>query len=299
MGNVIVSFPNYADATVSATPAMYSGSPAFGSWETSLPESNVLTRYLSEVARSTDATNASTKFRVDLGAIRNVDVIAIPNSNITTAGRVKVTGYSDAAYSDVVVTTGWVDYWADFYAWGSRPWGSEGLFSAKITDEDAAGFPATWYYVLPSATNARYWQFEFDDTANSDGYVEISRIFLGQAWQAQINPLVGDIDLNWETRSQVNYSLGGVKFVNEQSAYRTLVARYSHIGQAEAFGQPFSIATKVGLSGQVFFITDPDDTELQMQRAFLATMTELPGLNFASESETTLYSTVVQIEEVR
>ena len=57
MGNLTLSYKNFADT----------GTLSGGSWQTTLPVSNLQTRKLSQVARSLNATASSTQFRVDLG----------------------------------------------------------------------------------------------------------------------------------------------------------------------------------------------------------------------------------------
>lgn len=87
MGNVLFAYPNNIDAAV--YPVAFSG----GSWEATLPLSNLRDPILSKVARSTDAALASTTFDVDLG-LDNLygRVISFPRHTISTAGRVRARG---------------------------------------------------------------------------------------------------------------------------------------------------------------------------------------------------------------
>jgi hypothetical protein len=291
MVNVIFAFPNWCAGTTVATPSI----DAAGSWEASLPASNVLDSLLAKVARSTDATTANTKLRIDLGTIRDIRVVAIPKSNISTAGQIKVTLYSDSGYSTQVATTGWVDYWADVYEWGVRPWGSPDLFSSKFSAEDAAGYPAVWYYVFSAVQNAQYIEIEVDDTTNADGYIELARVVVAPAWQATINPIYGQTSITWEARSRVRRSRTGVRFVDRQPAPRVARCTFDFVPEAEGFTYPFEMARRQDFDGEVFFITDPDDTEQALRRAFLANLRTLPTLTYNSFQR---FQTAVELEEV-
>ncbi len=291
MANVIFGFPNWCAGSTVATPSI----DAYGSWTTTLPAANILTPRLAAVARSTDAAVASSKLRVDLGVDRNVRLLAVPKSNVSTLGQIRVRGFSDAGYSTETFTTGWVDYWADAYEWGTRPWGSPGLFSAKFSAEDAAGYPATWYFVLPAVVIARYIELEVDDTANADGYIDLSRLVVSPAWQPIINPAYGRTEIRWETASKVSVSRTGVRYVDRQAARRVAVCGFDMVGQAEGFTYPFEMGRRQDLDGEVFFITDPDDTAQALRRAFLGNLRVLPSLSYALFQH---FSTVVEIEEV-
>lgn len=291
MANVTFGFPNWCAGSTVATPTV----AAYGGWTAGLPAANVLTPKLAEIARSTDATTANTKLRIDLGAPRDIWMVAIPKSNVSVAGLIRVRLFSDSGYSTEVATTGWLDYWADVYAWGARPWGSSGLFSSKFSAEEAAGYPAVWYYVFSALKIARYLEIEFDDTANADGYIDVSRVVAAPAWQAVINPIYGQTSIRWESASTVRRSRTGVKIVDRRPARRVAVCAFDSVSYTEGFTYPFEMSRRLDLDGEVFFITDPDDTVQTLRRAFLANLRVLPDLAYSTFEE---FSTVIEIEEV-
>lgn len=295
MANLLLGAPNYCAASSFGTPSI----DAAGSWESALPAANVLDRLLAKVARSTDATTASTKLRIDLGAPLGVRLVAVPKSNVSTLGLVRVSGYSDAAYSTQVATTGWVDYWQDAYAWGARPWGSRGLFSAKLSTAEAEGYPAVWYYDFGVEAVARYWEVEVDDTANADGYVELARVVLAPAWSASVNPLYPGTSISWETPSTLRRSRSGVRFVDAQAPRRVARFTLSHLPIGEVFANPFEMGRRADLSGEVFVVTDPDDTVHALRRAFMANFREIPGLDYVGfENGGEVASVKLEMEEV-
>lgn len=291
MANTALGFPNWVAGSTVATPAII----AAGSWESALPAANVLDAALAKVARSTDATTASTVLAIDLGAARNVRLAAVPASNVSTAGRIKVTGYSDSGLTTEVVTTGWVDYWADAYAWGARPWGSPDLFSPKLSAEDAAGYPATWSYLFDADVIARYWQIEIDDTGNADGYIDVARVVLAPAWQGTLGAAIGGTSLAWQTRSRVLRSRAGVVNVDVRPPQRVASVAFRAVAINEAFANPFEMARRQGLDGEVFLATDPDDTVHALRRSFLARLSALPTLTYADGER---FDFTLELEEI-
>lgn len=291
MANVTYGFPNWCAGSTTATASV----AAYGGWTAGLPAANVLNPKLAKVARSTDATTANTKLRIDLGAPRDIRLVAVPRSNVSVDGLIRVRLFSDAGYSTEVATTGWVDYWADVYEWGARPWGSPGLFSPKFSAEEAAGYPAVWYHVFDALNVARYLEIEFDDTANAAGYLDVARVVVAPAWQATINPIYGQTSIRWESASTVRRSRTGVRIVDRRPGRRFAVCAFDSVSHTEGFTYPFEMARRLDLDGEVFFVTDPADTEQALRRAFLANLRVLPELTYSTFEE---FSTVIEIEEV-
>jgi hypothetical protein len=67
-----------------------------GSWEATLPLTNLQDRKLSKVARSTDDANASTKLVADLGDDYYVRAVSLHKTNLSRAGRYRIRGKTNA-----------------------------------------------------------------------------------------------------------------------------------------------------------------------------------------------------------
>lgn len=80
MGKLLLGFPNYADASVQYAPSL-SG----GSWSSSLPLTNLQSRYLAAVARSINAQLTSTIVKADLGVARTVRMLGAPKHTMSSA----------------------------------------------------------------------------------------------------------------------------------------------------------------------------------------------------------------------
>lgn len=273
MANAILAFPNRVDATY------YTVTFSGGSWEPTLPLTNLREPLVSSVARATDAARLSTKFDVDLGTDRTIRVVGIPAHNMSRTARVKITAATDAAFTDIVSTVDWFDVWQEIYPWGTLDFEDPAFWDGKITEEDAEGYPLPVVHIFAAAVVARYWRFEIDDTANSDGYVELARLFLASGYQPTINMSYG-ASLGWETDTSVEKSLSGAKFYDERAPRRVAQFVLENISQDEALSSPFEMNRQLGVSRQLLFIMDPDDTIHLHRRAFLATIRQLSPLEF-------------------
>lgn len=271
MANAILAFPNQVDAT------FYTVAFSNGSWEASLPLTNLRDPLISSVARSTDATLASTKFDVDLGITRNIRVAGIPAHSMSRAARVKITAATDAGFTNIVTTIDWFDVWRVIYPWGTLTWEDPSWWDGKITEEQAEGYPMPVVHVFTTAVTARYWRFEIDDTGNADGYVDIARLFLASGYQPTYNIPVG-ASLGWETDTSVERSLGGAEFYDERQVRRATQFVLDVIPNDESLSGPFEMTRQLGISKQLLFVMDPDDTANLHRRTFLATMRRLSPL---------------------
>jgi hypothetical protein len=93
--NCLFGYPIYSDVNATRTPTL-----GGGSWSASLPLINLQDRRLAKVARSTDAAALSTKFDCDLKAALPVGIIALPGHTISTAGMVRVRGFTASPIFD-------------------------------------------------------------------------------------------------------------------------------------------------------------------------------------------------------
>ncbi len=74
-----------------------------GDWDTNNWLTNLQNKFFINKAISTDATAASSKFDVDLAVSRDVKVFAIPNSNVSANGKIRVRASNTIAWANVTV----------------------------------------------------------------------------------------------------------------------------------------------------------------------------------------------------
>lgn len=102
--NFLLGTPTYSDVTLGQTPTL-SG----GSWVAGLPLTNLQSRQLSKVARSTGVTLANTQFEIDLKIPRPIRVFSIPKHTLSLAGYVRIRGWTGAGGTGTnAYDTGWL-----------------------------------------------------------------------------------------------------------------------------------------------------------------------------------------------
>lgn len=236
------------------------GTLSGGSWAGGLPLANLQSSDVQRLARSTDATVASTKFRVDLGASQPeaVSGFALLNHNGTTAAQWRIVVTSDAADADAgqrLLDTGFVNMWVPTVVPGSLPWGTfpwDGVAPRVYPGGTIA------IYFAPAAVIARYVWVYISDTANPAGYFQAGRFMAGAAWSPQTNISYG-AGIRYIDPSEVRRTRGGRRVVNARPRYRLFEMKFGHLTKDEAFGIGFEADRQLGKSGDFLIVTDPDE----------------------------------------
>lgn len=270
MANLLISFPNRGD----------SGTFSGGSWEATLPLTNLQDRRTQRVARSTNATLASTQFDCDLGTELYLWVGALFSTNLTMAAQWRIRGSNDAAFATSAYDSGWVDVYPEIYPAGVLNFGDPGWFDGKLAQVDYdAGYRVEPIHVLSTLTSARYWRVEIDDTANGDGYVEVGRAWFGYAYQPTAN-MANGVRLGWETSSSRTETDGGAWYHLDRPRRRHMDFVLSQESEDEGLVRGFEVLRQLGTAGQLLVVFDPDDTHHLHRRAFVGTLRDLSPLTF-------------------
>lgn len=270
MANVLFGYPNRADdATLSA---------GGGSWLATLPLANMQTRYPSQVARSTNAALASTKFVVDFGSDLYMWPTALIRTNLTRAAQVRLSGSNDPAFGALEYDSGWWDVYGVIYPPGVLNFGDPGYWDGLMPQVDwNRGDRLDAVHIINPIATSRYWRWEIDDTANPDGFVEIGRLWMSYGYQPTVNMNHG-ATAGWTTATSATEMPGGSRFFQVRRQRRSFQFMISNISENEALVRGFDVQRVAGLDGQVFFCFDPADTYHLQRRSFLATLRELTPL---------------------
>jgi len=126
------------------------------------------------------------------------------------------------------------------------------------------------------AITARYGTLEINDTANTAGYVQAGRLFVGTGFQPTNNAEYGRQRGRNDLSSSVT-SISGKKFSTARRRPRTVDMRFPVLTPAEG-NHLDEMADAVGTTEEVFYIPDPADMELSQRQGFLAHMRELGAL---------------------
>jgi hypothetical protein len=283
MSNTIIGYQNRIDAATFA---------AYGSWSGTLPLTNIKTRSLSRKARSTNAVNSSTKLRFSLDSARVIGSVAIVNHNMQKDATWRYRVYSDSGYSTLIYDSGTINVWP-LMPYGSYEWEDENFWDLQLSDEEIALFTKTLTYVPDTIESAQYYQVEFFDSTNTDGYVELGRIFIGSIYQPTLNMSLG-ASIGDEANTVVDVALSGAEFFDRRTSYRVAQFTLDHLTYNESIinGDIIKIS---GVDAEVVYIYD-DNTALDLhRRAFLG---RLRALSPISQPYNTRYQTTYEIKEL-
>lgn len=275
MANAIIAYGNQIDG------ATLSG----GAWATGLPLSNLKDRRIARLARSAAPDPSSTTFDIDFGEVRLLRVFGLVGHNFTTGARYRIQFSNTPGFgaSSILEDTGEREVWPIVYPAGSLPWGSPSWWTGRYSDADIAGYNASVVCTLETAVAARYVRVSILDQTNPAGYVQIGRVFAANGWQPVRNIVYG-ASLGWENRTTVQEADSGAEYFDIRRSARVARFGLEAMTEAEAMTYAFEIQRTMGVSGELLFIWDPDDTAHALRRQFLCRLRTLspienPGPN--------------------
>ncbi len=285
MKNVTIGYGNKIDT------ATLSG----GSWQATLPLNNLKNRRLSKLARSTNATNAFTKFVVDLGSAQNVQCIALILHNISVSGTVQIKGNATNVFTAPSYDSGVIQaYPSGIIPLNLLEWEEDNFWLGTLSQQALAGYRSPFYLLLNAAQTLQYWQVEIFDSGNSDGYIQIGRMFIGKAFIPSKNMSYGQ-SLGDTDDSIFETSLTGEEFVDVRTTFRTHKFELQLLTKEEAYSGILDIQRTTGVTKEVFLIGDNDDTNNLNRRSFLG---RFRSLNPIIQKTPTLYSSQFEIKEI-
>jgi hypothetical protein len=283
MSNTIIGYQNRIDAATFA---------AYGSWSTSLPLTNIKTRQLSKKARSTNAANSSTKLRFALDIDRIVSTLGIIAHNLSVDSTWRYRVYSDSGYATLVYDSGTLNVWPSS-PYGTYEWEDEHFWDLLPTEEEISYYTKNIIYVVPEIVAAKYYQIEFFDSANTDGYIELGRIFVGQTYQPVLNMNLG-ASIGYESPTIVDTAMSGAEFFDRRESFRVAQFTLDHLTYAESILNN-DIMKISGTDLEVLYIWDSADALNLQRRSFLG---RLKALSPISQPYNTRYQTTYEIKEL-
>lgn len=270
MGAII----SIADLTLGAT---LSG----GSWQVARSLSKLQDTLLSEKARSSDATAASSTILVDLGSAKAIRCLGVLSHNIQYTGTVRVRGYSDSGYTTLV--TG-ADTTAT-YVWPQT-----------LTEEQCADYPDSWIYCFSSSKTARYWKVEITDTTNVQGFIELGRLFIGEVYLAPDVTLSYGVGMVYESRDNIIETIGGAIYSDSKQSRRIETGSFEALNTTSDSNKALIMQKILGKSGELLYIRDSSYSPEQMiLYSFLATMRSVSPVVAAMYGANTLPIEFVEI----
>lgn len=177
--------------------------------------------------------------------------------------------------------SGWVDAWPADWVSGT-------------TAEERSGVRGVAILNPASAQTYQYWRFDLTDTANTAGYVQLGRVFMGTNWRPDRGAAAG-ATLGYESRSTTTEADDGAEYHTERRGPR--VARFNIEAQTqdEAMRKVLEMQRQLGSTGEVLFQWDTSDTLYQPARTFLGRLRSLSPLTAINSN---LWSASFEIKEL-
>lgn len=266
MTNLTFVWDNKADdATLSA-----------GSWEASLPLTNLQTRKLTKAARSTSAANASTIIRIDLGSVQAIGAFLLIKTSLTADAQYQLKSYSDA-YITEQVDYGLVDVFRSMFSpdSGAYYWGVDPVWTGQPSEVLLSRYSRDIIRLFDEVDIARYWQIEIFDEDNPNNYVDACRLIMGPAWTTEINPDQNSSQHGVTDLSISDRTLGGAFSFDERAKARNLAFNLSHMEKSEAFQQAYELMMQKGTTGEVYVIPNYGEDLNLLRTSFLGAMSQL------------------------
>lgn len=285
---VMLCYPNWefpqVAAGVTATVTTLTPTRSSGSWLSALPLTNLGLGKFYQPIRSTDATNASTKWDTDFGGARPLMVTALIGHNLTPVvgtSKVRVRYSNDATFATSLYDSGWKNAYQPFYAPGSLPWGWDpAVWTGGPTQMDLQHYKSLAYTdVADQLYVARYRRVEIDDTTNTMGYIQINGVFAGPGYQPRINMSTG-FQLGWQDQSTVSTSEYGVQFSVERPRRRQASLVLDMLSVDQGFELPFEMHGRLGTVRELFFIVDPTSLYHMHRGSFPAYLSDMNPLEW-------------------
>ncbi len=269
MANMTIAYENLIDS------ALLSG----GSW-TNAPLSNIQDRLLAREARSANLTLASTKLIIDLQKITNFAAVGIIRHNLSTNGLYRISASKLADFSVLEYDTGWLPAWPPVWPTLALEFEQDNWFSGQATDDLIRGYTPLVVTTPSQLVYARYIKIEFDDTANSAGYISLARVFVGRSWQTLTNVNYGSTVV-YEDPTEVTTLLDGPEYFAERPKYRVSTFSMQWLDPSlEGYNHVMEIQRLIGISGEVIIAPDIDNPEVMLRTAYLGRLRKLSPLEY-------------------
>lgn len=286
MAKTIFSDRNYTPAATLAG----------GSYEATLPLSNAQDRPFSRVARTTDATAASTLFTVDLTEVKTTQLLSLIGHNIVQASAtIRFRASNDAgATTNLIYDSGLLVVLPSVYDWLTHDFYEPNWFYGEPYSEDLELFTKQFIHIPPDPIKARYWRIDVADSSNADVYVQF-----GFFYQANIFRPSVDIKLNHNLsfidNTGIQEAISGVEYFDNREKPRIIVVSIKGLPKDEMLSNLFLTARRQGKGGLIYIVPDEDDNLNLSKESFLGRLTEMPAFRDFVDN---FYETEIALKEI-
>ncbi len=228
-----------------------------GSWLAGLPVTNIGTRDMAEVARSTDAIASSSVIELNHGSAKTARALCIVGHNLTSAATITWDRGTTAGGNDVQDGSA-------INAWQIAPLEYSGRQFAA--------------WVVVTATSARYDKIVITDTANPAGYIEIAYVWMSDLWSTFYGPVVG-LQHGVQDFSGSERSDAGALWINRRRRVRNVSMTLEGATPTEA-AILHNLSVYCATTEPVLYCADVADAAERQRYGFVGSMSELNAIEW-------------------
>lgn len=237
-----------------------------GSWQASLPVTNVADRRITRVARSTSAATANTVIDIDCGSAKSMRGFGLINHNLQSIATWRVKASLSGIGSTDVLDTGSINALQmslspDVLTWEDTGWW-EGIGDGWLRNMNPV------MYVHSGQITARYVRIEISDATNPDGYVQVGRAIVCPVLEPNYNDDLGRgtgfVDFN-----AFDVGEAGAEFARLGRKGKRESVSLSWLTEEEARFLR-GISRQRGTDDDVLYVPDVGDAAAQQEYGFLA-----------------------------
>ena len=213
-------------------------------------------------------TDAAQTITGDFGSDKRCTAFCLYAHNLSNDGSatIQVTLSNDSGHTDQVYNTS-VEATDPLYGWGEGPYGMEG-YGGYSSEGWQQKHTAIWFgatYV------ARYFRCIITDTDNSDTYVEVGRVKIGQHVEIPFREGYG---MGWEEDTELTRTRGGALRSDNRDPWRYVEVETSILDKIDE-GDLLEVFRSVGRRNDVFWSAFPEAATVQERRnTILGRLTE-------------------------
>lgn len=190
------------------------------------------------------------------------------------------TGDFSTAVASNVYMGSYEDWWPVVYDVDSLSWPLKS-WDGKLPDDEAQDFPKQWFHVFNTPVIGRYIRLNIQDTANTDGNVQLARLFASGGWYGDVYLELG-ATLGWDTTTTTTKSRSNAKFASVGAQYRRVVFKVPNVQVDKALQAAADMVKRVGTHRQVYMVIDKDDGANRHRVCFIGRLSRLDPQEFAN-----------------
>ena len=173
-------------------------------------------------------------------------------------------------------------------------WEEDNFWLGTLSSNARAGYQSPYIYLMSTAQTLRYWEVEIADTGNSDGYVQIGRLFMSSTWVPSVNYSYGAA-IGYQDPTPIDVSLSGAEYFDVRSKFRVFEFELQYILGTEAYSNALELQRLSGNSGEVLIVPDKEDTTNQPARSFVGRLLQIGTI---TQPQPTAFTVKFQVKEL-